>query len=98
MKEEEDDGHTEKNLRVMGEEASLSNYGSHVLNGVANILGLHFCLLIPCIWIVKFMITLPTFDVRISFYNLNYVNNYLHDVLKTQKSTMVSKVCMYNAS
>jgi hypothetical protein len=27
---EEEDGHTEKNLMVMGEEASMSNYGSHV--------------------------------------------------------------------
>jgi hypothetical protein len=27
---EEEDGHIEKNLRVMGEEASMSNYGSHV--------------------------------------------------------------------
>jgi hypothetical protein len=27
---EEEDGHTEKNLRVMGEEASMLNYGSHV--------------------------------------------------------------------
>jgi hypothetical protein len=30
LKEEEEDGHTEKNLGVLGEEASLSNYGSHV--------------------------------------------------------------------
>ncbi len=29
MKEEED-GHIGKRLRVLGEEASLSNYGSHV--------------------------------------------------------------------
>jgi hypothetical protein len=72
------------------------NWG--VLNGVAIILGLHFCLLIPCIWIAKFMITLPTYDVRISLYTLSYVNNYLHDGLKTLKSMMVSKVCMYNAS
>jgi len=27
---EEEDGHTKKNLRVLGEEASLSNYDSHV--------------------------------------------------------------------
>jgi hypothetical protein len=27
---EEEDGHTKKNLRVLGEEAYLSNYGSHV--------------------------------------------------------------------
>jgi hypothetical protein len=30
LKEEEEDSHTEKNLKVLGEEASLSNYGSHV--------------------------------------------------------------------
>jgi hypothetical protein len=30
LKEEEEDGHTEKNLRVLGEEASLSDYGSNV--------------------------------------------------------------------
>jgi hypothetical protein len=30
LKEEEEDGHTEKNLRILGEETSLSNYGSHV--------------------------------------------------------------------
>jgi hypothetical protein len=30
LKEEEEDGHTEKNLRVLGDEASLSDYGSHV--------------------------------------------------------------------
>jgi hypothetical protein len=27
---EEEDGHSEKNLRVLGEEASMSYYGSHV--------------------------------------------------------------------
>jgi hypothetical protein len=27
---EEEDGHIEKNLRVLGEEASLSNYDSHL--------------------------------------------------------------------
>jgi len=27
---EEEDGHIKKNPRVLGEEASLSNYGSHV--------------------------------------------------------------------
>jgi len=30
---EEEDGHTGKNLRVMGEDASLSNYDSHVALG-----------------------------------------------------------------
>ncbi len=32
MKEEED-GHIEKNLKVLGEEAIMSNYGSHVRLG-----------------------------------------------------------------
>ncbi len=31
--EEEEDVHTKKNLRVLGEEASLSNYDSHVRLG-----------------------------------------------------------------
>jgi hypothetical protein len=30
LKEEEEDGHIEKKLKVLQEEASLSNYGSHV--------------------------------------------------------------------
>jgi hypothetical protein len=30
LKEEEDDGHTKKNLKIMGEEVSLLHYGSHV--------------------------------------------------------------------
>ncbi len=33
MKEEEEDGHTKKNMRVLGEDASLFDYGSHVRLG-----------------------------------------------------------------
>jgi hypothetical protein len=30
LKDKEEDGHIEKNMRVLGEETFLSNYGSHV--------------------------------------------------------------------
>jgi hypothetical protein len=43
---EEKDGHIEKNMRVPGEEASQSNYGSHVGLGEENVGGFAEALLI----------------------------------------------------
>ncbi len=49
--------------------------------------GLHFCFLIPCIWIVQFLVTLPAGGVRIGFLNLICVNSCLHHGIKTLKAT-----------